>query len=443
MSQEVSPFDLDAEKHVLGSILQDPYAIEKAVSVLGEQTNVFYKAAHQLIYGAAIRLRKKNDPIDIYSITKELKDQDELTRVSSVTYIYEIQESVPTAANIDYYAEVVLENATRRALIQAGNEIISYAGRQEVEIEETIDQAQKLIFDVFNRKARQSFSGMKDMMASAIEYFEKVYIRKEPFIGLNTGMPELDMLTKGIASSDLVILAARPSMGKSAFAHNIAANVAFRQDEPVAIFTLEMSKESIINRMLASEAQVDAGKLKTGAISQDEWSRISNTISVIENKPLFINDAAGITIMDIRSEIRSLKIKHPNLKLVIVDYLQLLSGGSKSSQNREQEVAEYSRALKQIARETGIVILALSQLNRAVEARPDKRPLLADLRESGSLEQDSDLVMFLYRDDYYDTSTTSGICELIIRKHRNGPLGTVVFKWYPEYLFFESNDPVF
>lgn len=439
MAAEVLPHDLEAERHVLGSILQDPEAIHRVISVLGERTTVFYKASHQIIYEAALRLARRGDPIDLYTITVELKRTDDLQRVGSLQYLYEIQESTPSAANVEFYAQVVREKAMRRALVEAGQKIALRSANEDVPLEETIDQAQRLIFEVSQDPSRRGFADMELLLRETMEYIEKLYQNRGKLIGVPTGLVELDRLLSGLNPSDLVVLAARPSMGKSALAHNICGHVAFRERKPVAIFTLEMGREQILIRMLATEARIDMQRVRTGALSPEDWRRLCEAAEKMENAPLFINDAPAISVMEIRAETRRLKMRHPDLALIVVDYLQLMQEGSRSYQSREQEISDYSRSLKELARELDVTVLALSQLNRAVENRPDKRPQLADLRESGAIEQDADIVMFLYRDEYYHPdSQSTGQAEIIVRKHRNGPLGTVSLAFHPQYLLFES-----
>jgi len=443
MAVDVLPHDLEAERNVLGSLLQDPEAIHRVLPVLGERTTVFYKAGHQIIYEAALRLARRNDPIDLYTLTAELKRSDDLQRVGSLQYLYEIQESTPSAANVEFYATIVREKAIRRALVEAGQKIAARSVREETPLEEAIDQAQRLIFEVSQDPARRGFADMEALLRETMEYIERLYQRKGKLVGVPSGLPELDRLLSGLNPSDLIILAARPSMGKSALAHNISGHVAFRERKPVAIFTLEMDREQILTRMLATEARIDMQRVRTGALTTDDWKRLCEAAGKMENGPLFINDAPSISVMEIRAETRRLKMRHPELALVVVDYLQLIQSGSKGYQSREQEISDYSRSLKELARELEVSVLALSQLNRAVENRPDKRPQLADLRESGAIEQDADIVMFLYRDEYYHPeSQHAGQAELIVRKHRNGPLGTIHLAFHPQYLLFESfEDP--
>ncbi|MBT3270123.1 replicative DNA helicase [Candidatus Poribacteria bacterium] len=443
MASDVSPHDLDAERHVLGAVLVDTEAIHRVLSILGEQTTVFFKAAHQLIYAAALRLTQRSDPIDLYTIANELKRSDDLSRVGGVAYLYEVHESVPTAANAEYYAETVRDKSTRRALVHAGTEIIGRAGRDDVELEEVVDQAQRILFEVNYREDR-GFVDIEQVLRETMEYIEQLYKRKDKLVGIPTGLPDLDQLLYGLNPADLMVVAARPSMGKSAFAHNIAANVACRSDEDrqaVAIFTLEMGREQILTRMLATLGRIDMSRIRQGTLNSDDWRRLSEAAGQLETAQIFINDTPGITLMEVRAESRRLKMRYPNLGLVIVDYLQMLQGGTRAHHSREQEISDYSRSLKELARELDVTVMALSQLNRAVESRNDRRPMLSDLRESGAIEQDADIVMFLYRDDYYnENSETAGQVEIIVRKHRNGALGTVVLDFQNQYLLFKSSD---
>ena len=427
---DVSPHDLDAERHVLGAFLVNQDAVHLAASILSEQTTVFFKASHQLIYAAALRLANKGDPIDLYTITDSLKRAGDLEKIGGVRALYDIQEGVPTAANIEYYAKVVREMATRRELIQAGEEIRSRAGGIDVELDETLDQAQRLLFDIY-RGETKGFIEIDQSLQEAMSRIERIFNNSSKLIGIPTGLPELDQIIYGLNRSDLIVVAARPGMGKSSFAHNLALNVSLLQteeEEPpaVALFTTEMPADQIVMRMLATVGEIDMSRIRIGKLSGEELKRISEAAQEIEKAQIYINNTPGLTLMDIRSESRLLKIRRPNLGLVIVDYLQQLHSGSRQHQSREQEISEYSRSLKTLARELDVPVIALSQLNRNVENRPDKRPQLADLRESGAIEQDADIVLFLYRDDYYnpEDSDVPGEVEAIVRKHRNGPLGT-------------------
>ncbi len=409
----------------------DQDAVHLAASILGPQTTVFFKASHQLIYAAVLRMANKGDPIDLYTITDSLKRAGDLEKIGGVRALYDIQEGVPSAANIEYYANVVREMATRRELIQAGVEIASRAGRIEVELDETLDQAERSLFDIY-RGETNGFIDIDQSLLEATERINRLYNKSSKLIGIPTGFPELDKTIYGLNRSDLIIVAARPGMGKSSFAHNLALNVSLLQteeeEEPpaVAFFTTEMPADQIVMRMLATVGEIDMSRIRMGKIKHDEMKRISEAAQMIEKGQIYINNAPSLTLMDIRSESRRLKIRRPNLGLVIVDYLQQLQSGSRQHQSREQEISEYSRSLKSLARELDVPVIALSQLNRNVENRPDKRPQLADLRESGAIEQDADIVIFLYRDDYYtlEESKTPGQVEVIVRKHRNGPLGT-------------------
>ncbi|MBM3213518.1 replicative DNA helicase [Candidatus Poribacteria bacterium] len=443
MATDAMPHDLDAERHVLGSLLLDPDAIHAVLPVLGELTTVFYKVAHQVIYDAILRLSRRSDPIDLYTVTNELKRSDDLERAGSVRYLYEVQESTPSAANVEFYATIVREKSVRRELVDAAAKIGSRAVRDDATVEEVVDQAQRLIFDVNHDPARRGFADMDQMLRETMDYIESLYQRKGTLLGVPTGLPEMDRLLSGLNPSDLIVLAARPSMGKSALAHNIAGHIAFRESKSVALFTLEMDREQILTRMLATEARIDMQRVRTGALNTDDWRRLSEAAGKMEHGKLFVNDAPGITLMEIRAESRRLKMRHPDLCVLIIDYMQLMQGGAKTAQSREQEISEYSRSLKELARELEVSVLALSQLNRAVESRPDKRPQLADLRESGAIEQDADIVMFLYRDEYYNPdASNAGQAELIVRKHRNGPLGTITLAFHPQYLLFRSYEDV-
>ncbi|MHA2642934.1 MAG: replicative DNA helicase [bacterium JZ-2024 1] len=427
--------DVEAERHVLGSFLQDPEAIHRAIPILGERPGVFYKESHQAIYEAMLRLLRRGDPIDAYTTAAEMGRSGDRQR--SAQYLRELQESVPSAANVEFYARIVREKAVRRALIEVGNRVALCSTRDDVPLEELIDRAQRLILEASQDPSRRGFADLELSLRETMRQIDE--LRQGSGRGVSTGFLELDRLLSGLVPSDLVVLAARPSMGKSALAHNICGHVAFRERRPVAIFTLEMDRRQVLTRMLAAEARVDMQRVRTGDLNADDWRRLCDVTAKMENAPLFIDDAPGVSAMEIRAETRRLKIRRPDLALVVVDYLQLIGEGSKSYQNREQEISDYSRSLKELARELDVTVLALSQLNRAVESRSDKRPQLADLRESGAIEQDADVVMFLYRDEYYyPDSQSAGQAEVIVRKHRNGPLGTVSLAFHPQYLLFHS-----
>lgn len=438
---DASPHEIDAEKHVLGAIMLSEEAVHDTITILGESTRVFFKAAHQLIYASALRLVSKSTAIDLYTLAEDLKAAGDLARIGGVPFLYEIHESVPSAANCAHYAEIVRDRAVRRALIAAGSNIIESASRIGVEIEDVIGGAQKSLFDASYLRDR-GFARFNDALAGTMAYIEEIYERDGKLVGISTGIASLDEHLYGLNKSDLVIVAARPSMGKSAFAHNIAMNIAVRDDSDaaeVALFTLEMGREQIITRLLSTAGNIHMGRLRTGKLDNSDWKNMSRAAELLENARLHINDTPGITILEVCAEARRLKLRNPKLGVLILDYMQLLSGGVAANRSREQEISEYSRTLKELARELDICVVALSQLNRAVEGRGDKRPMLADLRESGAIEQDADIVIFLYRDDYYDeNSEDAGIVEVIIRKHRNGALGTVKLSFTNNVLRFEE-----
>jgi replicative DNA helicase len=421
--------------------MQRPDAIHAVIPILGEVRTVFFAGKNQLLYAAALRLTAKGNPIDLLTLAEELKASDDLARVGGTMYLYNIQESVPSAANCEYYAEIVRDRATRRALVAAASDILADAGSLDIELPQVVANAQKALFDASYLRDR-GFAGFNDVLASTFAYIEEVYKRKGKLVGIPTGIPSIDDHIYGLNKSDLIIVAARPSMGKSAFAHNIAMNIAARDDEDaveVALFTLEMGREQIMTRLLSTAGRIPMGKLRTGHLAQEDWKRMSQAAGYLENSRMHINDTPGITILEVCAEARRLKLRHPKLGVIILDYMQLLSGGVNANRSREQEISEYSRTLKELARELDVCVVALSQLNRAVEGRGDKRPMLSDLRESGAIEQDADIVMFLYRDDYYDEhSPDAGMTEIIIRKHRNGALGTINLAFTAEILLFEE-----
>lgn len=435
--------DIDAERNVLGAMMQDSEAVHKAIPILGESPSIFAKESHKAIYGAMLRVYRRGDPIDIYILTVELKRTNDLERAGSLSYLYEIQESAPSALNVEFYAEIVKDKALRRSLVEAGNRIAVRSSDDSVSVVELVDYVQRTILEIGNSASNRGFVDMDQALHETMEYIDHLRKNKGRFVGIPTGYLELDRLLSGMAPSELIILAARPSMGKSAFAHNICAHVAFMERKPVAVFSLEMNRMQIITRMLSMESRVDMQRIRTGEIDSNDWDNLCEVVKRLESAPLFINDTPGMSIMDIRSESRRLKMRHKDLALIVVDYLQLIRGGSEDYQNREQEISYYSRSLKDLARELDVAVLALSQLNRSVETRSDKRPQLSDLRESGAIEQDADVVMFLYRDEYYNPDSDQvGKAEVIIKKQRNGPLGTVVLNFNPEFLSFEENSPI-
>ena len=395
---KVPPHDIEAEQAVIGSMLTDQEAVYAAIERLKPED--FYREDNEQIYTAILNIYNKAEPIDIITLKAELSSMGKLDAVGGLEYIVELPEKVPTTANVDRYIKIVEEKSLLRNLIRAANEILSSGYAQEDDVENIVDHAEKKIFDVMKKKSQKGYTTIKDVLVESFTKLEELYNQKEHITGVPTGFAELDKKTAGLHGSELILIAARPAMGKSAFALNIGSYAATRANVPVAIFSLEMSKEQVGNRILCSEALVDSNNVRTGELNDEELGKLAETSGELSQAPIYIDDTPGISVMEIRAKCRKLKLEK-NIGLVIIDYLQLIQGSGKTS-SREQEIAEISRSLKILAKEIEVPVIALSQLSRAVEARPDHRPMLSDLRESGSIEQDADIVMFLYRGDYYN-----------------------------------------
>lgn len=432
---KVPPHDIEAEQAVIGSMLTDQEAVYAAIERLKPED--FYREDNKQIYTAILNIYNKAEPIDIITLKAELSSMGKLDAVGGLEYIVELPEKVPTTANVDRYIKIVEEKSLLRNLIRAANEILSSGYAQEDEVENIVDHAEKKIFDVMQKKSQKGYTTIKDVLVESFTKLEELYNQKEHITGVPTGFAELDKKTAGLHGSELILIAARPAMGKSAFALNIGSYAATRANVPVAIFSLEMSKEQVGNRILCSEALVDSNNVRTGELNDEELGKLAETSGELSQAPIYIDDTPGISVMEIRAKCRKLKLEK-NIGLVIIDYLQLIQGSGKTS-SREQEIAEISRSLKILAKEIEVPVIALSQLSRAVEARPDHRPMLSDLRESGSIEQDADIVMFLYRDDYYnEDSEKKNIAEVIIAKQRAGSTGTVELAWLGKYTKFAN-----
>lgn len=433
------PQNLDAEQSVLGSILLDKNAIIKVVDKITSQD--FYQARYEIIYEAMLELFEKRLPIDIVTLTETLESQNKLKEVGGAGNLTDIANSVHSASNVTFHAAIIRDKAILRRLIDASNTISGLGFDEEGEISQTLDKAEQALFSVSQRFLKEKFIPVKDILTEAFDRIDKIHKDKEKgaIRGVSSGFRDLDNITAGFQKSDLVIFAARPSMGKTSFALNIAEHAAIEKKVSTAIFSLEMSKEQLVDRLLSSQAGVDSWKLRTGNLSDDDFPKIGYAMGVLSEAPLFIDDTPGANVMEIRAKARRLQMEH-NLGLVIIDYLQLMEGRSKSSDpNRVQEISEISRSLKGLARELNVPVIAISQLSRAVEHRPDKRPQLSDLRDSGSIEQDSDVVIFLYREEYYDPETEKkGICEILVKKHRNGPTGGCELFFLPEQMRFSD-----
>lgn len=420
----VPPHNEEAERSVLGGILLDKEAITKIGDLLREED--FYNPRHGIIYASAIRLFDKRSPIDLVTLANELESQKKIKEIGGATYLAELAQGVASSANIVHYAEIIKHKSTLRRLIQTSNEINELGFDQDQEISHILDIAETKLFSIGSTYLRNNFIALKDILSETFDRIDEIHKSKGKVRGLETGYKDLDNLLGGMQSSDLLILAARPSMGKTAFALNIAANVALEKNVPVALFSLEQSKDQIVDRVLCSAAGVDLWKLRTGNLSDDDFPEIGRAMGMLSEAPIFIDDQAMLTVMEVKTKARRLQAEH-GLGLVIIDYLQLMQGTGKSYENnRVQEISEISRALKAMARELNIPVIALSQLSRQVELRQPKIPQLSDLRESGSIEQDADVVIFLYREDYYEKDTERpNITDVLVRKHRNGPVGQV------------------
>ncbi len=422
------PQNIEAEEAVLGAILVNPSVITKVVEFITPES--FYKPAHKYVYEAMLQLFNQNERIDLVSVSDVLSFNSKLEIIGGRAFINDLSYKTITTSNIEYYAKIVQEKAIKRALINAGSEIVSL-GYDLNSTDDSLDNAERLIFEIAAKKATKDMSHVKDLVLQSYEKIEYRYNHRDELTGVPTGFYELDNMTSGLQKSDLIILAARPSMGKTAFALNIAQNVAIKAKIPVAIFSLEMSKEQLVQRMLCSEAEVDTQKIRTGNMQRKDWDKLANAMSEISDAPLYIDDSAGCTLTDIRAKCRRLAMEEKNLGLVVIDYLQLMEGVGR--EDRIQQISAISRGLKTLARELDVPVIALSQLSRAVEQRKDRRPMLSDLRESGAIEQDADIVMFIYRDDYYNreegddapkATGKEGKSEIIIAKQRNGPVGS-------------------
>ena len=418
------PQNIDAEQAVLGAMLIKKEAIAEVSQLLRPED--FYRDAHKIIYEAMLTLFNRNEPADIVTVTNYLNNESKLDKVGGIAFVTALANVVPTAANVIYHANIVREKADLRHLINTATDIAGMAYEAADDVADVIDKSEKMIMEVANRQNVSAFTPMKDIVIETFDKINLLYESKGGLTGIPSGFRDLDALTSGLQASDLILVAARPSMGKTAFTLNIAANVALKSKKNVAFFSLEMSKQQLVQRMLCSEGGIDSQKLKNGDLSNEDWDKLVRTADRVSSAPLYIDDTAGITVMELRSKARRLKAEH-GLDLIIIDYLQLMQGrGRGGSDNRQQEISEISRSLKAVARELNVPVIALSQLSRSVESRQIKRPMLSDLRESGSLEQDADIVMFLYREDYYDPETTNkNITEVIVAKHRNGPVDTI------------------
>lgn len=436
---KLPPQSVEAEQSVLGSLLLDKDAIIKVADLLTPED--FYRDDHKQIYRAMLALFEKRMPLDVITLSDELEKKEQFANVGGATYLTTLVNTVPTASHVVHYAQIVQQKATLRRLIQAAQKITDLGFAEDGDMSTVLDQAEQSLFSVSQKYLKQNFIPIKDVLADTFERIDELHKNKGVLRGVPTGFRDLDGLLSGFQDSDLIIIAARPSMGKTAIVTNIAAHAAIKEKRSIGFFALEMSREQLADRLISLESGVDSWKIRTGNLTDEDFPKIGYAMGTLAEASLYIDDSPSLNIMEIRSKCRRLQMEH-GLDLVVVDYLQLMEGRSRGNDsNRVQEISEISRSLKTLARELNVPVVALSQLSRAVEARPDKRPMLSDLRESGSIEQDADVVIFIYRDDYYHKdSERKGVTELLVRKHRNGPIGDVELFFIPEQTRFRSID---
>ncbi|WP_240077875.1 replicative DNA helicase [Enterococcus gallinarum] len=444
---QIPPQDIEAEQAVLGAIFLDADSIIDAMEIIEPQD--FYRRSHQIIFQAMIQLNDRNESIDLITLKAEIEKSNSLEDIGGLTYLTELSQASPSAASIAYYAKIVDDKATLRNLIQTASRIVTKGFEQDEDVQSIVDQAEKSILEVSEKRNSNGFQSIADVLNRTIENIDQLAQNNEEITGLPTGYAALDKMTAGLQKEELIILAARPAVGKTAFALNIAQNVATKTDRSVAIFSLEMGAESLVNRMLCAEGSIEASHLRTGQLSEEEWRNLIVAMGSLSNASIYIDDTPGIKISEIRARCRKLAQEKGNLGLILIDYLQLIEGTGR--ENRQQEVSEISRQLKKLAKELKVPVIALSQLSRGVEQRQDKRPVLSDIRESGSIEQDADIVAFLYRDDYYqregdeedggEEPQNNNVIEVIIEKNRSGARGTVELLFIKEYNKFSSLSP--
>ena len=433
--KRVMPHSIEAEQSVVGAMLMDKDAITAASEMISGSD--FYQSAYGIIFDSMVELFNEGKPVDLITLQERLREKDVPPEIASLEFVRDLVTAVPTSANVKYYAQIVADKAMMRRLIKLNEEIenVCYAGKEPLEA--VLEKTEKSVFELLQRRNTGEYVPIRQVVLNALERIEKASKNKGTVTGIPTGFIDLDYKLSGLQPSDLILVAARPSMGKTAFVLNIAQYVAFKKNRSVAIFSLEMSKEQLVNRLFSLESQVDAQALRTGNMKDSDWEKLIEGAGIIGQSKLIIDDTPGISVSELRSKCRKYKLEN-DLDLIIIDYLQLMTGSvGRSSESRQQEISEISRSLKGLARELNVPVIALSQLSRAVESRPDKRPMLSDLRESGAIEQDADVVMFIYRDDYYNKDTENkNMAEIIIAKQRNGPIGTVNLVWMPEYTRF-------
>lgn len=433
--KKILPHNIEAEQSVIGAMLMDKDAIMTAAEMISGDD--FYQTAYGVLFDAMVELFNEGKPVDLITLQERLKEKNVAPEISSMEYVRDVINSVPTSANIKYYAEIVQEKSTLRKLIKLNEEIANTCYVASEPLDTILERTEKSVFELVQHgNVNQDYVPIKQVVLNSLDNIEKASKVSGNVTGIPTGFLDLDYKLAGLQPSDLVLIAARPSMGKTAFVLNIAQHAAFRQNKSVAIFSLEMSKEQLVNRLLSLESHVDAQLIRTGNLKDTDWEKLIEGAGNIGKSNLVIDDTSGITLAEMRSKCRKFKLEL-GLDMIIIDYLQLMSGSGRGNENRQQEISDISRGLKGLARELNVPVIALSQLSRAVESRPDKRPMLSDLRESGAIEQDADVAMFIYREDYYKPDTEDkNVAEIIIAKQRNGPIGTVRLAWIPQYTRF-------
>lgn len=429
------PQNIEAEQSVIGSMMLDREVIPIITEIL--KTEDFYRQDHIEIYEAVMDLFERAEPIDIITVSDQLRLRGSIENVGGLEYLTQLVNGVPTTANVRHYAKIVEEKALLRKLIRTSSDIVNLGYEANEEVEYVLDKAEKNIFDILQKRNLKGMSPIKDVLVDTFNRLEELYNNKGNITGIPTGFSDLDFKMSGLQNSDLILIAARPAMGKTSFVLNIASHAAVHAKVPVAVFSLEMSKDQLVNRMLCCEAMVDSHRMRTGKLEDDDWTKIAQALGPMSDAPIYIDDTPGTSMMDIRAKCRRLKLEK-NLGLVIIDYLQLMQGKGKN-ESRQQEISEISRSLKILAKEINVPVITLSQLSRAAETRTDHRPMLSDLRESGAIEQDADIVMFIYRDDYYNPDTDKkNVAEIIVAKHRNGSTGTVELAWLGQFTKFAN-----
>lgn len=437
--KRVLPHSVEAEQSVIGSMIMDRDAIMTASEVITSED--FYQSQYGVLFDAMLELYNEGKPVDLVTLQERLREKDVPPEISSLEFVRDLLDAVPTSANVRHYATIVQEKSMLRKLIKVNEDIANTCYLAREKTEDILEETEKKIFDLLQYRSTGDFVPIKQVVLNALDKIEKASKNKGTVTGIPTGFIDLDYKTSGFQPSDLILIAARPSMGKTAFVLNVAQHMAFKEGKTVAIFSLEMSKEQLVNRLFSLESKVDSQALRTGNLTDEDWAKLIEGAAVVGKSNLIIDDTPGISIAELRSKCRKFKLEH-DLGIIIIDYLQLMSGSvGGRNESRQQEISDISRSLKALARELSVPVIALSQLSRAVEQRPDHRPMLSDLRESGAIEQDADVVMFIYRDDYYNKDTEHvNEAEIIIAKQRNGPIGTVTLTWLPQYTKFANSE---